>query len=116
MSKHVDCIRGFTHLSRAWYADANLKDADYVDEIVVGFYHPEGGTTGEFAIKWAELGGKIVLKLSVYDDAWDALLNFKDLLELMAIADDQNITPDEFCILLRSLGIEDRTKETRDEC
>jgi len=110
MNKHKDCKRGFIQLSRAWYADACLKG---IDDITIGFYHPEGGTTGEFSIKWEKLGGKVVPKLTAFDDAWDALLNFKDLLELMATVDSQNITPNEFCILLRSLGIEDRTKEIR---
>lgn len=112
MKNHDECKRGFTQLSRAWYADANLIGSGIVDKITVGFYHPEGGTTGEFSISWVRLAGKVIPKLVCYDDGWNALFEFKDMLEFMAGVDDEDISANNFSDALISLGIEDMTKET----
>lgn len=109
MEKHTGCKRGFTQLSKAWYGDANLKNSEMIDRFSIGFYHPEGGTTGEFLISYEELGGKIIPRLQAFDDGWDALFNFSDLIEAMSKIDDKNISPDDFNKLLVSLGIEDMT-------
>lgn len=112
-NKHKDCKRQFTHLSRAWYGRVNLDNrSETVDEINIGFYHPEGSTTGEFYIRWYSLGNSNVPCLECYDDGWDALWNFKDMLEKLAEIDGTDITPLEMCELLVSLGIEDATEET----
>ena len=111
MQDHSECKRQFIQLSRAWYAEANLRDVDYSDKITIGFYHPEGGTTGEFEISFSELGGRTVPKLIAFDDSWSALFNFGDLIEKMADIDDRCISPEKFCELLKSLGIEDNTPE-----
>lgn len=104
--------RQFVHLSRAWYGDVNLKlESDVVDRINVGFYHQDGGTTGEFTFAWEKLAGRIVPRLHAFDDGWRALHGFSDLIEAMAKVDGQNISPDEFCKLLVSLGIQDVTPE-----
>ena len=112
--KHYGCKRMFTQLSRAWYAEANLRH-DLLDEIMIGFYHPGGGTTGEFAIRWEELGGESTPRLEAFDDSWSALWEFRDLLEKLAEVDDQDITPVQLCDILISLGIEDNTKEVQDD-
>lgn len=109
MGKHTGCKRGFTQLAKAWYGEANLRNSKSIDRFSIGFYHPEGGTTGEFIIAYEELGGKIIPRLLAFDDGWDALFNFSDLIEAMAKVDDQNIPPDVFNKLLVSLGIEDMT-------
>jgi len=109
MKDHTGCKRGFTQLSKAWYGPANLERSTNVDEMSIGFYHPEGGTTGEFQIVWEELAGKITPRLMAYDDGWNALFNFGDMLESMADIDGEDISPDEFCKLLESLGIENMT-------
>lgn len=112
-AKHDGMIRGFYHLSEAWYAEANFKDRTdgMVDNINIGFYSPDGngGTTGEFTVRWAELGGKLVPQLCVFDDAWEALTYFSDLLRDMAVIDNGNISPKGFCIILKRLGIKDLT-------
>lgn len=84
-----------------------------MDEINIGFYHPDGGTTGEFQITWSELAGNIVPRLEVFDDGWHALFQFNDMLEQMAKVDGENIKPGDFCKLLVALGIEDMTKPER---
>lgn len=109
-NKYEGCKRGFTQLSKAWYADANLKNSKYSDQIMVGYYADEGGTPGEFSIKWKSLSNNSVPRLMVYDDSWAVLTEFSDLLDKMAEVDDKNITPDEFARMLESLGIENMTQ------
>ena len=98
MSKdHTGCTRKFSQLSRAWYADANLPDGYTLEVVNVGLYHHEGGTTGEFQVSWSFLGGKLVPELRAFDDSWNALLQFRDLLESMSSIDDENIESDHVC-------------------
>ena len=112
-AKHDGMIRGFYHLSEAWYADAILTNRydGLIDEVLIGFYGPDGdqGTSGEFAVKWEHLGGKLAPQLCVYDDAWEALSHFSDLLAEMAKLDSGSPSPTEFCELLTRLGIKDLT-------
>lgn len=112
MNKHEGCVRGFTQLSRAWYGNIQHHTIGVSDQIMVGFYHPNGGTSGEFSITWESLMGDYVPKLCAYDDSWNVLSLFSDLIERMSEVDNQNISPDEFVKILISLGIEDRTEET----
>jgi len=108
--KHAECNRKFFHLSRAWYGKANLEHRrNCVDEILIGMYHPERGATGEFTIQWTELAGSLAPLLCVYDDAWDALWQFRDVLEALTEIDGQNAPPDKICELLVSCGVEDAT-------
>lgn len=113
MKNHEECKRGFTHLSKSWYGKANLDRSHEVDSVTVGFYHPKGGTTGEFTFTWEELGGKVTPKLTAYDDSWNALFLFGDMLEEMAAIDGEDITPDDFCNMLVSVGIENMTQVDR---
>jgi len=109
--KHEGCTRGFTHLSKAWYGEANLRGYDIIDQLMIGFYDiEEGGTTGEFSITWKMLGGRSVPYLKAYEDSWDALYHFQDVLTKMRDADGQNISPDDMSILLVSCGVKDLTK------
>lgn len=112
MKDHSDCKRQFIQLSRAWYGPAKLRlddTDDTIDEITIGLYDNEGGTTGEFAIEWVKLAGREVPKLCAYDDSWSALFKFKDILRRMAELDDSNPTPKQICSLLESCGVEDVT-------
>ncbi len=112
-AKHDGLIRGFYHLAEAWYADANLKNRydGLIDEVMIGLYGPDGdqGTSGEFVVKWEHLGGKLTPRLCVYDDGWDALSHFSDLLAEMAKLDSESPSPLEFCELLKRVGIKDLT-------
>ena len=112
MGKHDGCERRYYHPSRAWYGEAHLRDADYVDEIMIGFYgiDPDGGTTGEFAIRWMKLGGKVTPFLCVYDDAWNTLWECRDVLERLAQIDGQDVEPDVIRQILEECGIRDATE------
>jgi len=111
MKKNSEPKRGFHQLSRAWYADAvMIKNSVYIDEINIGLYCPDGGTIGEFCIKWEMPGRKVTPKLVCYDDAWGALFKFQDLLKLMSEVDGKYINPNDFSAMLIKLGIEDMTQ------
>lgn len=111
MKDHEGCKRGFYHLAESWYAKSLLgAQSKIIDQVMVGFYATDGGTTGEFVIGWEMLNGKAVPSLKAYDDSWSVLYHFKDLLEKMEELDDENICPEDFCKILVSLGIEDITK------
>lgn len=102
-----DPIRAFIHAKEAWY---KFPLAPYtIDEVMVGLYRKDGGTSGEFAVRWSNVGGKSVPRLEAFDNSWAALGQFQDLLVAMSMIDDQGITPTAFCELLKSLGISDRT-------
>ena len=108
-SPHDGCERGFTQLSKAWYGPANLTNPKMLDSIMVGFYAPEGDTSGEFEIVWEKLSSGWAPRLNAFDDGWSALFNFGDMLESMADIDGKNVDPDEFASLLEELGIKNMT-------
>ena len=88
INKHEGDVRQFRWLSQAWYGEANLgRQRRLVDEIMIGMYSPEGGTSGEFAIRWTDLGGKPVPMLCAFDDSWSALQHFGDVLAKLAEVD-----------------------------
>lgn len=104
-NKHEGCVRGFHSFTRAWYAQK-----DKLPRVSIGFYHPDGGTTGEFGISWVDLGsGKLAPRLEVFNDAWDALTHFKDLLDKLSEVDGMNLSEMQICNLMEDLGIEDLT-------
>lgn len=110
MSKdHEGDYRAFYQLSRAWYAPHTRKFDKYLDEIMIGFYSPDGGTSGEFCMRWYDLGKYIAPKLEAFDDSWHAFAQCSDLIAALAERDGQNITPSQCCDLLLSLGFVDRT-------
>ena len=109
-NKYQDCKRQFIQLSKSRYAEANLKDKDIQDEIILGFYHKDGGTTGEFSIKWIQLGNKFTPKVEMFNDSWSLFQGFKDLFEAMVKLDNTEITPDKFVVFLEKLGIENATE------
>ena len=110
-NKHEGCERGFTIRSETWYGK-HMNEPDTVDEIMVGMYHPDGGTTGEFSIFWTILGNKPKPCMKVFDDAWNALSRFSDLLAWMASVDGTNASPQETAEALRSIGVKDLTKRS----
>jgi len=106
MNKHENAKRGFFQYSRAWYA---TSPSSYNDEVTIGIYFDEGGTAGEFAVRWEQLGNVSTPRLMVCDGAWDVLSLFQDMLQEMKQLDSKNVPPNEFCDMLRRLGIEDMT-------
>jgi hypothetical protein len=114
-NKHEDCYKGFIQLNKAWYGNVNLKGMDYIDEVSFGFYHPDGGTSGEMSMKWYQFGGdkKPSAKLCVFYDAFDSLYQFKDVIDELRNYDNIPISPEEFCDVLLKCGFVDRTPITQ---
>lgn len=104
MKDHEGCKRGFYWQNKAWYHRPQDKDG-----IMFGLYHNEGGTTGEMSVTWEPIGGKMVPKLGVFDDAWSALSLFGDLMQRLAKVDDENITEEVFVTILEACGFQDMT-------
>jgi hypothetical protein len=103
--KHEGCRRGFHRSSKAWY-----YQKEQPVEIMFGMYAYGGGTTGEMAMRWLPLDNKMIPRLEIFNDSWDALNTFQDLLIKLAERDGDNITEDEFAIILLECGFEDLTK------
>lgn len=103
--RHEGCVRGFIWSSKAWY-----HRPEYDNDIHFGMYHKDGGTSGEMAVEWIELSGADHPRLMVFNDAWNAMSTFTDLLEKMGEVDDFHITQEEFVEMLLSCGFVDMTE------
>lgn len=100
--------RKFIQISKSWYAKTALRDSE--EDFTIGVYHDEGGTIGEFNVKWHALNNKLSPKLHAWDDSWMVLSTyFQDLLRTMGEIDSDDIAPDEFAKKLEELGIENAT-------
>ena len=104
MKDHKGCIRGYYRYSKAYYA----KPEDRIS-VMVGMYHPDGGTSGEFEFEWYYLSGSLCARLNSFEDSWSALSKFQDLLDIMADIDSECIQEPEFCEILDKLDIKDLT-------
>jgi len=102
-------IRGFVWSNKAWYAESNnIKNG----MIHFGLYSTEGGTTGEMTMEWIELCGNIVPRLNAFDDSWEVLASFKDVIDILGRVGNKNITDDDFVKILMDCGFTDLTKYT----
>jgi hypothetical protein len=101
--------RGFVHLSRAWYGEANLRQVTFIDQINIGLYSDSGQIGGEIVITWCVIGTAVCPRLECFDDAWENLAFFSELIKTMAEVDNKCVTPDKFRELLLSCGFEDMT-------
>jgi hypothetical protein len=111
--KHDGAVRQFIIQSESWYADANETARQRLtgeDEITLGFYVPDDGTTGEFTIIWEQLEGRLVAKLRAYHDAWSALANFADVLQKLEELDGTSPSVAAVATVLKECGVVDATK------
>lgn len=109
--KHEGCVRGFRIRSESWYGRF-LNSVGCCEEIMIGMYADDdrGGTSGEFAIRWLHVGGRQVPRLEVFDDGWNALTRFDDLLKWLASVDCRKVTPRQVADALVSMGVKDMTQ------
>lgn len=107
-------VRAFIRSSHAFYKESIVGPGE---EVMIGLYHPtgRGGTKGEFAMRWEDLGGsRFVPQLQVFSDAWHLLpAQFQDLLVAMADPANVDIEEEQFCNLLLKLGMTDLTAYTQ---
>ena len=109
---HEGSEKGFVRTSKAWYASAAL--GHLTEDFTIGFYHQDGGTTGEFSISFEDRADTTFVRLNVHDDAFHALLCMPELLVRLAEHDFHHgtrarITPDLLEEILLELGFTNRT-------
>jgi hypothetical protein len=110
MKEHEGCVKAFHWTGKAYYGrDGRTFTDGSLDEIMIGMYAPEGGTSGEFGIRWYELGGKVTPQLRVWDDAFDVLGRFQDLLSFLAEHDSEGVSASTVAVFLRNAGYQDMT-------
>lgn len=106
MKDHSGMIRGFHWSNKAYYNNVIENP-----EIIFGMYDPnDGGTTGEMSVKWIVLNNKYTPKLECFDDGWNALSLYTDLIQKMGEVDSEDITDNQFTQMLLSCGFKDLTK------
>jgi hypothetical protein len=102
-------MKGFYRSCKAFYAATTpLRDGVLCD-IMVGDYALEGGTVGEFALEWKQLGDSIIPQLRAWDDSWKVLSTMPELLKVLARSDGKHISEEQMAAHLISLGYKDLT-------
>lgn len=83
---------------------------DIFAEVVVSKACPDGGTEGEFMVRWYEFGGNhgFAPRIEAFADSW-RVLHESNLMQVLAGLD--NPTPSVFMQALRDASYEDRTEE-----
>lgn len=111
MKDYTKGIRTYCHFGSAYYAAILRANGhnEFEDEVWFGLSHPEGGTMGEMAVKWTRIGNNLVPFLHCFDDAWQVLALFQDVVQVLATLNDGNVQPAEFCALLEACGFKDST-------
>lgn len=97
-------------MQRFYFVSLDTLQESVRAEVVIGNYEDENPF--EFAIRWQEMGGirprpiHIVPVLYVFDDAWQFLYEHnQDVLQLMALHNDEEISVERFCSELERIGI-----------
>jgi len=111
MSKNENLfhIRGYHRSNKAWYSTIVNERT-----VLFGMYHPDGDTAGEMKMSWEMINNTWCAKLECYYDLWSLLSNcFFDVIQKLGKLNDRNITEDQFCEILDSLGFKDLTEYTR---
>jgi hypothetical protein len=111
IGKHEGGFKGFSWLSKSYYAEPNLLGMDYKDEIMVGVYHEGDGTTGEFGIRWYKIGSmELCPQVQIFEDSFQvAFQECADLLAELVKLDGKNPQPEDIRDLLLKLGYRDTT-------
>lgn len=102
-------MRQYSILSKAWYAKKILENRDFVEEVTFGDY--ESDKTFELAMCWYNLKDSKphAPRLEMFDDSFIALVEYRELFEHLAKFNNLNISPEQFCEILRQHGFEDKT-------
>ena len=74
-----------------------------------GLYPDDGGTMGEAALRWYNLGGELSLRIEAFDDSFAMLRECLDF--MTAILQTNNPQPEQVVELLKLHGFEDTTAE-----
>ena len=117
--RHGGDERQFVLASECWHSKTTLATLgdDVKDEITLSLSSPDGGTSGEFNIRWEMVGGHWTPKINAYCDSWSVLREFSDVFEALADFDTGNFSkdpsPKQVCEALLKLGFRDATPRKR---
>jgi len=103
--------RKYVNSDESWYA--TLPSHIPYNDIIFGMYDEDGCTTGEMTMAWGDDTGSA--KLEVYDKAFSVLVQFKDVIDVVADHYKMNdkLTKEDFIKLLEFCGFEDYTTRTK---
>ena len=102
--------KAFSVHNEAWYAPTSRLGRGIVNEIVIGIYHAEVGTTGEFCIAWHDIGQTPTARLEAYRDSWKVLTGeCADVLDFLKRCDGYNPSVEDVKTALLGMGYRDRT-------
>lgn len=107
---HEGQNKGFYLTSESHYGPTFLAGQDYADQLMIGFYDGSGNTTGEFAIRWWPLGNQVQARLEVYQDNWDTLTHFPEVITLLQSLAKHVPSPQHLVQQLLDLGFTDYTE------
>jgi hypothetical protein len=99
--------KGFNVSNRAWY-----KRPDTQTQIMIGLYYPDGGTDGEFAIRWEVVGKEPTARIEVFQDSWRVFFGLG--MEPLAALGETNPSQDQVIALLVGMGFTDLTEYSRE--
>lgn len=88
-----------------------LAEDGLLGEVSISLKALDGGTHGEFMIRWYDLNPPAA-KLEVFEDGWEAL-RLSEIVELLSPLDGTHPTQAEIMDLLRVHGFEDRTAQLK---
>jgi hypothetical protein len=98
---------GYVIFHEAWYYDACRVTGSREFEVDLGMNYRTGGCEWECVIRWHDLGGRLIPRLEMFQDSWQAFNNsgFKRLVEWLAAHgkdnDNDGPTVDEVHAYLR---------------
>src|SRR6478752_6252048 len=117
-----ESVLGFYWLNQSWHAQIDTSHPRRKDEITIGVYSVDGGTMGEFSVVWEELAGRIVSQIQAYDDCWQILPLFPELMMLFGTSgsyragkhEKGTMPAAELARRMTSIGMTDCTNYTKD--
>lgn len=108
MSDSENMVFGYSILSESFYFNSIKNFKNNKEEINIGYYCLEGGTTGEFSLCWIEIEDKLKMKANIFSDGYNAFSEF--LVSFNDFAETLNPTPEIVLMALKKHGAKDFTK------
>lgn len=102
----------FMQYSRMNYAATVSLPKGVIDEVTIRCLK-EGvdETLGDFTMSWLYVGDNLTCRLEAYEDAFHVLSKCTDLVLKLGEAVNSNLSPGEFCEILRNMGYTDISDE-----
>lgn len=113
MCKFIDSFKAFSIPYETWYADTSVKPILPNPFLMVGYYHENDSTDGEFQIEWNPVG----IRLKSFSDSWEALSKMPELIAYLAEIDrnEEELTIHEFAERLKEMGYRDITERVKEK-